>query len=156
MNSRALKMYARRKADSSTIVRAGVGVIVSDEMGRILLEKRTDSGMWGLPGGRIEPGESVSEASLREVREETGLDVEVTRLLGVYSDPSERIVTFPDNVVHLIDIVLEAKVVSGDLTCSEESEELRFFHVPDLPEDIAPPARMALRDFADGRVGVVG
>jgi mutator protein MutT len=156
MNQQAGKMYANRKPDAHTTVRAGVGVIVRNDPGEILLEKRSDCGLWGLPGGRIEPGESIVEAALREVREETGLTVEIVRLLGVYSEPSERIVTFPDNVVHLIDIVLEAKAVSGELACSPESEELRFFDVTDLPEDVAPPARLPLKDFISGRVGVMG
>lgn len=96
-----------RTADANTQVRVGVGVIVRSDSGRILLEKRSDCGWWGLPGGRIEPGESVEQAAIRKVKEETGLDVEIIRLLGVYSEPAERIVTYPDNVVHLIDILLE-------------------------------------------------
>lgn len=62
----------------------------------MLLEKRLDCGWWGLPGGRIEPGEAVSAAAIREVAEETGLKVEVTDLIGVYSNLSGRIVTYPD------------------------------------------------------------
>ena len=139
-------------------VRAGVGVFVRDGVGRVLLEKRSDCGLWGLPGGRIEPGESISEAARREVLEETGLTVNIMRLLGVYSDPAQwRIVTFPDNVVHLVDIVLEAEVVSGGLTRSAESEEIRFFEPGQAPneDDIAPPARQAWRDWLAGRAGVI-
>ena len=86
----------------------------------ILLEKRCDCGWWGLPGGWVEPGESLAVAAVREVLEETGLSVEVTHLIGVYSD-SGRIVTYPDNgdVVQLIDIVVGARVLSGSLMCSQ-------------------------------------
>ncbi len=150
-----LAMYARRTADANTRVRVGTGIIARDQRGLILLEKRRDNGLWGLPGGRIEPGESIIEAALREVREETGLTVEITRLLGVYSEPVGRIVTFPDNVVHLVDILLEAKVISGELQCSDESEELRFFDPAALPSDLVPPARAPLQDFLQGIVGSI-
>ena len=96
-------------------VRVGVGVIVRGPEETILLEKRRDCGWWGLPGGQVEPGESLVVAALREVLEETGLAVEVTHLIGVYSDPGGRIVTYPDNgdVVQLIDVVVGARVLSG-------------------------------------------
>lgn len=151
-------MYGRKAAGSDTQVRAGVAVVIRDKQGRILLEKRSDNGMWGIPGGGIEPGESVREAALREIKEETGLDVEITRLIGVYSEPTEqRIVTYPDNgdVCHLVDIILEGKWISGSLTRSKESEELRFFSLQALPEDIVPPALLPLRDALNESYGQV-
>lgn len=150
-------MYAKKAADANTRVRVGVGVIVLDSRGWILLEKRSDCGMWGLPGGRIEPGESVTEAAVREVKEETGLNVEITRLLGVYSEPESHIVTFLDNgdVVHLVDILLEAKIISGELSISSESEALHFFNPTALPSDIVPPALAPLQDFLQGKTGTI-
>jgi len=94
MNPSAKNMFARKTADSDTRVRAGVGVFVRDNAGNILLEKRRDCGLWGLPGGRIDPGESISEAAIREVKEETGFDICITRFIGVYSEPLDRIVTY--------------------------------------------------------------
>ena len=155
MNPTAQRMFAKRAADANTVVRAGVGVIVRDEDGRILLEKRRDCGLWGLPGGRIEAGESVAQAARREVKEETGLTVRITRLQGVYSEPTDRIVTFPDNVVQLVDIVLEATVVSGELAGSDESETIQFFDPASLPPDVVPPAKLPLQHAAIGRAGVV-
>ncbi len=138
-------------------VRAGVGVVIRGHGDTILLEKRRDCGWWGLPGGRVEPGESLVEAAVREVREETGLTVEVTHLVGVYSSPEDRIVTYPDNgdVVQLIDIVVGARVLSGQVICSLESEEVRFFSPSQLPEQIVPPARQPLVDALEGRCGVL-
>jgi ADP-ribose pyrophosphatase YjhB (NUDIX family) len=157
MNPIAQQMFAKNVADANTAVRVGVGVIVKDGSGRILLEKRSDCGLWGLPGGKIEPGESIVAAAVREVREETGLDIRIRRLLGVYSEPSDRIVTYPDNgdVVHLIDILLEAGIVSGQISRSEESEEVRFFDTRALPADIAPPAIAPLRDFLEEKTGTI-
>ena len=105
----------------------------------------------------MEPGESLVEAAVREVHEETGLTVEVTHLVGVYSRPEGRIVTYPDNgdVVQLIDIVVGARVLSGQVICSLESEEVRFFSPSQLPEQIVPPARQPLVDALEGRCGVL-
>jgi 8-oxo-dGTP pyrophosphatase MutT (NUDIX family) len=82
-------MYSNTITSPDTRVKAGVGVIIVDDQERILLEQRYDNGMWGLPGGGIEPGESVFEAALREVKEETGLDIRIKGLLGIYSEPAE-------------------------------------------------------------------
>jgi 8-oxo-dGTP pyrophosphatase MutT (NUDIX family) len=157
MNAIAQKMFARKTADSDTRVRAGVGVFVRDNAGNILLEKRRDCGLWGLPGGRIDPGESISEAAVREVKEETGFDICITRFIGVYSEPLDRIVTYPDNgdVVQLIDIIIEAAIVSGSLAVSQESFDVRFFNREDLPADIAPPALVPIQDYFEGMIGVL-
>jgi 8-oxo-dGTP pyrophosphatase MutT (NUDIX family) len=138
-------------------VRVGVGVVVREAGDTILLEKRRDCGWWGLPGGKVEPGESLIDAAVREVLEETGLTVEVTHLIGVYSDPDGRIVTYPDNgdVVQLIDVVVGARVLSGRIICSHESEEVRFFSPSQLPAHIVPPARQPLVDAFEGRCGVL-
>jgi hypothetical protein len=82
--------------------------------------------------------------------------VRITGLVGLYSEPEERIVTYPDNVVHLIDAAVAAEVVSGRLTISPESEELQFFDPQRLPADLVPPARRLLADYAQGLSGVLG
>jgi 8-oxo-dGTP pyrophosphatase MutT (NUDIX family) len=153
----ASSMYDQNQVDANTRVRAGVGLIIRNLAGDILLERRSDNGLWGLPGGRIEPGESITQTALREAQEETGLTIVVTRLLGVYSGPENRIVIYPDNVVQLIDILLEAAIVSGDLVCSSESLELRFFQVGGFPPEteIAPPAWLPLREAVAGDCGMI-
>lgn len=148
-------MYASRQADANTIVRLGVAVIIRDRAGRILLERRSDCGWWGCIGGRVEPGESVEQAAVREVLEETGLAVRITGLVGLYSEPAGRIVTFPDNVVHLVDAAVTAEILSGELSISHESEELRFFLPQELPAEIVPPARRLLQDAIEGLSGVL-
>jgi len=139
-------------------VKVGVGVIVVDYNGKILLEKRSDNGMWGLPGGGMEPGESIYKTALREVKEETGLDIEINGLVGVYSEPWEgRIVTYPDNgdVRHLVDIVLTGEIVSGELSMSSESLDLKFFHPGSFPSEIVPPAVQPLDDYVEGKVSCI-
>lgn len=148
-------MYRRRKADRHTVVRAGVGVLIRDGRGRLLLEKRSDCGLWGIPGGSVEPGESVERTAVREMLEETGFTVRVTGLFGVYSGGGTRLVTFPERVVQLVDTIVEAEIVRGTLKCSHESEELAFFPLNGLPKNIVPPARAVISDLRKGLRGVL-
>lgn len=151
------RMYGSRSAVDVTQVRVGAGVVVRDSHGRVLLERRSDCGYWGLLGGRIEKGESVEQAAVREVKEESGLDVRITRLLGVYSDPGEgRIVAYSEtDIIQLVDVVVEAEILGGELTRSSESEELRFFALDELPREIVPPAWQALDDYVNRRSGTI-
>ena len=152
-------MFCRTRTSDRAALKTGVGVLVRDEFGRILLERRADCGLWGLLGGSVLPGESITHTALREVEEESGFVAEITGLVGVYSGPEDRIVVYPDNgdERHLIDIVLEAKICGGTLRISQESLELRFFSVKDLPppEMFSPPARKPVADYRQGRRGVI-
>ena len=147
-----MKIYTNKLTDPNTRIRLGVGVIIARNEGEILLEKRSDNGLWGLPGGSVVPGESVINAAVREVKEETNLDICITGMLGVYSDPADsRIVKYPDNVVHLVDCIFKAKIISGKLQMSHESLDLRFFFQKDFPVDIAPPAIQVIQDYFEGK-----
>src|SRR2546428_4821725 len=116
------------------LIRPGVSAIILTPEG-LLLQRRSDNGLWGLPGGAVEPGESVSEAVIREVREETGLEVAPLRLVGVYSAPAiGQVVTYPDgNVIHYVSASFECRIVGGALACGHESLELCWFDPPALP-----------------------
>jgi ADP-ribose pyrophosphatase YjhB (NUDIX family) len=144
---------------SATTIKVGVAVLVEDAAGAVLLELRRDCGLWGVPGGRVEAGESVAVAAIRETREETGFEVSLTGLQGVYSEPKDRIVTYDDNgdVRHLVDIVFTARIVQGRLACSPESLRLEFFPKDRLPptETITPPTLPILHDYVEGMMGVI-
>jgi len=147
-------MYSHITNRTDIRVKAGVGIIIPDMTNRLLLERRSDNGMWGLTGGGIEPGESVIDAAVRETKEETGLDIQIIRLIGVYSKPEDgRLVTYPDNgdISHLVDIVLECHILSGTLEKSIESLELKFFAICDLPKNIVPPAVRPIQDYISGK-----
>jgi ADP-ribose pyrophosphatase YjhB (NUDIX family) len=79
--------------------------VVTDDQRRILLQRRTDSGNWALPGGAMEITESLTDSAVREVKEETGLDIEVTGLVGTYTDP-RHVIAYrwrgPPPVQHLL------------------------------------------------------
>lgn len=112
----------------------GVSAVIFDAAGRVLLTRRTDNGLWCLPGGALETGESVSEALRREVLEETGLDVEPTRLIGVYSDP-HRISEYADgNRYHVVVLSFLCRAVGGELSCfTAETTGAGYFAPAALP-----------------------
>ncbi|WDF02004.1 HAD-IIA family hydrolase [Shouchella hunanensis] len=119
-------------------IKAGVAGIIFDEKQRVLLMKRADNGLWGIPSGHVEPGETVEEAIIREIREETGLQVKVSRLIGVYSDPASQIFEYPNGKVsHFITNCFECEVVGGNLIKgNEETLDVRYFDCNQLPEDL--------------------
>jgi len=104
-------------------------VLLSDDHQKVLLTRRTDNGQWCLPGGMIDPGESVAEGCQREVFEETGLRVRVVRLTGVYSNPN-RLTIYPDgNKAHVIVLNFEVEQVGGELGLSDETTDAQFFPI---------------------------
>ncbi len=107
-------------------------VIFNKTRTQALLTRRTDNGLWCIPGGAMEAGESAAEACIREVWEETGLHVSVKRLIGVYSDPNQLVV-YPDgNKAHIVVMSFEVEVIGGELGLSNETTEAGFFSVTDM------------------------
>lgn len=129
-------------------LRVAVCAVLRNETGEVLLQQRSDNGYWGLPGGGVERGETLHEAIIREVWEETGLTMEPLRLVGVYSDPAQhQIVRYPDgNVIHYVSIVLEGRIVGGEPTLCEETQALRWADASQLPEPFVPNHRLRLQD----------
>lgn len=109
-------------------------VLLCDDQQTVLLTRRTDNGQWCLPGGMIDPGESVSEGCEREVFEETGLKVVVVRLTGVYSNPN-RLTVYPDgNKAFVIVLNFEVRLVGGELGLSDETLDAHFFPIAEAEQ----------------------
>jgi 8-oxo-dGTP pyrophosphatase MutT (NUDIX family) len=109
-------------------------VLLISERNQVLLTRRTDNGMWCLPGGMIDPGETVVEGCAREVLEETGLQVRITRLTGIYSDPNELVIYPDNNQAHIIALNFEVDLVGGVMRLSNETDDIRFFPIAEALE----------------------
>jgi ADP-ribose pyrophosphatase YjhB (NUDIX family) len=103
---------------------------IFDDSGRILLMRRSDNHTWCLPCGWVDPEESPSETVVREVREETGLDVRPARLVGFFHRPAS-VEAGPHGVVSVLFL---CEVKGGVLSCSSEGLELRYWEIEDVPE----------------------
>jgi ADP-ribose pyrophosphatase YjhB (NUDIX family) len=115
----------------NSIVPAASAVVVNDA-GDILLQRRADNDQWALPGGTMEVGETLAQTAVREVKEETGIDIEVTGIVGIYSDPGHVIAYSDGEVRQEFNICFDARMIGGDLKSSEESIDVRFISVPEV------------------------
>ena len=101
--------------------------LFDSEQRKILLTRRADNGRWCLPGGHFEPGEDVAEACIREMHEETGLDVHVVRLIGVYSSPDFVLDYGERGRFQVVALNFEVETVGGELGLSDETTEVGYF-----------------------------
>jgi len=135
------------------ILRLGCSAVLFDEkQTKVLLTRRTDNGMFCLPGGMIEAGESVTEGCEREVWEETGLRVRVSRLIGVYSDP-HIVVVYPDGIqTQIVVLNFEVELLSGKPSLSNETTKVEWFPIHQAMEmDLFHNHTEHIRDALAGR-----
>lgn len=119
----------------------GIAILVGD---RVLLTRREDFEVWCLPGGSVEEGESLAQTAQREAREETGLEIRIERLVGVYSRPKWR-----DGGAH--EIIFAASPIGGALSPDpREVIETGWFGINDLPQPILPWMVQEIRDALGG------
>ena len=118
----------------------------------LILMQRSDNAHWGLPGGYVEPGESVEQAVAREVLEETGVQVRVGSLLGVYSSPSTMVIEYADGRrVHAVNLCFEAAAVAaGAATTPDETLATGYFRWDALPEPLVPIHKVRIEDAVTG------
>ncbi len=125
---------------------------VTDEDGRILLIKKTDNGLWALPGGGHELGEAIADTVVREVKEETGYDVEVTALVGIYTNPGHVMAYDDGEVRQQFSICFAAHLLGGTATTSDESSHVVWADPETLDTlDMHPSMRMRLQHYLDQR-----
>ncbi|MGH3358983.1 MAG: NUDIX hydrolase [Nocardioidaceae bacterium] len=128
-----------------------VNVVVTSDDGEILLIQRSDNGNWALPGGAIDLGESIMDAAIREVEEETGIRCDITGLVGLYSNP-RHVIEYTSNgeVRQEFSIVLTATVISGELRTSSESTSVRWVPTADLADyEIHESMRQRIEHYLD-------
>lgn len=124
-------------------------MVVLDADDRVLLMRRNGEDTWGLPGGGVEAGETWEQAARRECREETGWDVDLRGLLGLYSDPATQIFTYPSGrTVHCVGAVFLASPRTRTGTPDGEASELGWFSLDRLPDPLFGPDVPVLRHAA--------
>lgn len=124
--SKRVDYYHDPEAPTANSLVVGSSAVVVDEAGRILLQRRSDSGNWALPGGAMDIGETFAQSVIREVKEETGFDVRIERIVGIYSDPGHVFAYDDGEVRQEFNICLACTIVGGELAVSSESTDVRF------------------------------
>ncbi len=112
-------------------------VLIRQDDAILLVKQNYGAGYWSLPGGVMEPGESLDQAAIREVKEETGLDVRLKRVVGLYSRPQESALA----------VTFEAKVTGGYLRPDHEISACGFFPFGQLPHPVRPHLRQRIEDY---------
>ncbi|MBX0359356.1 NUDIX hydrolase [Halobacillus sp. Nhm2S1] len=129
----------RRMIGHETLLTVGCGAIIEDVHGRILMQKRSDHGLWGIPGGLLEIGESFDSAVKREVKEETGLDIKAMDLYGIYSGETGFATYENGDRVFSVQIIFRSSFYEGALTTNDESKKQAFFHAEEIQKNLLNP-----------------
>lgn len=127
-------------------------IIVENENGQILMQKRVDNGTWGYCGGAVELFENTEDTARRELWEETGLIADELELFGVFSGEELHYIYPNGDEVSTIDILYICRKYHGTLECQpDEVSELKFFDIDDIPDNICPPIVMPLKKYIEYR-----
>jgi ADP-ribose pyrophosphatase YjhB (NUDIX family) len=126
--------------------------VVTDEQERIVLIRRRDNDLWALPGGGMELGESIVDTAVREVKEETGLDIEVTGLIGVYTNPSHVMAYTDGEVRQQFSLCFTTRLLGGDLLADSESTDIAWTPSRDIPSlNMHPSMRLRIQHYLEHR-----
>ena len=141
------------RAPAATSRKPSASVVLRNHKGELLLLRRAGSGLWTIPTGALKKKETVTACAIRECREETGLAVELTGLVGVFSDPRHRI-AYPDGEVRVpVNVCFYGQPVSGELATDAESDEAAWVAPGDLDYyDIHPAIRRRISHALNGTV----
>ncbi|MGI2326796.1 NUDIX hydrolase [Planococcus sp. YIM B11945] len=144
--------HLRSLVGNEKVLMVVAGALVFDQDGRLLLQLRTDTKEWGVPGGFMEPGETLQETAAREVLEETGLQPKELELYAIYSGPQYD-KTFPNgNQVSLVQVFFTCKQFAGELIDeNDETLAVRFFKLDELPTALFSDHSMIFHDLLSGK-----
>lgn len=144
--------YRDPAAPKANSIAVAVTAFVLDENDRVLMIRRTDSGLYSIPGGQQEIGETIGQTVVREVKEETGIYVEPVRVTGIYSNPQHVIAYTDGEVRQEFSICFIARAVGGQLRTSNESSEVLWIARNDLDAlNIHPSIRLRIQHGYENR-----
>jgi ADP-ribose pyrophosphatase YjhB (NUDIX family) len=140
----------RKMIGHETLLTVGCGAIIVDQLGRILLQRRKDLDVWGIPGGVMELGETFEETLKREVLEETNLSIKNIKLFGIYSGKT-GFSQYPNgDKVFSVQIIFYVEQYDGILKSNSESRELRFLYKEEIPKNLNPSQAPFILDWING------
>jgi 8-oxo-dGTP pyrophosphatase MutT (NUDIX family) len=114
-------------------LRIGACAIIFDQARhKVLLTQRSDNGLWCLPGGKMESGETLEECCQREVWEETGLEIRITRLVGIYSNRDQLVVYRDGNQAQIVVLSFEAEITGGEPGISDETTAFGYYSLEEI------------------------
>jgi 8-oxo-dGTP pyrophosphatase MutT (NUDIX family) len=151
--SRRIDYHDDPSAPKANSMVPSVNVVVVNDAGDVLMIRRSDNGNWAVPGGAIDLGESMVQAAVRETREETGIECEITGLVGIYTDPKHLILyTSNGEVRQEFSILLTGVVIGGQPTPSSESSDVRWVPREELASyQMDRSMRLRLSHYLDER-----
>lgn len=125
-------LYGNRISKGAELRIGACAVVFDQTRQKVLLTKRADNGLWCLPGGKMESGETLKECCQREVLEETGLEIRTKRLIGIYSN-RDQVVTYRDgNKVQIVVLSFEVEIIGGELGLSDETTAFGYFSLDQI------------------------
>ena len=148
-----IEYWFREGAPTANTLVPACGTLVVDDAGRILMQKRRDTGQWALPMGKMELGETPTECAIRETEEETGIRVEILSLVGIFSEPN-HIVAYTDGEIRQeFEITYLARPVKGKPSSNDEASDVGWFTLDELRAmDVHPSMRRQLTVYVDGKM----
>ncbi|AWB45678.1 ADP-ribose pyrophosphatase [Paenibacillus sp. CAA11] len=142
-------MELRKLVGSRPLIMTGACVLLCSHQ-RLLLQRRTDNGLWGLPGGSMEPGETLEEVAIRELLEETGLKAKSLELFHIFSG-QELYYKYPhgDEVYNVVTAYVCTAYDGIPKVDGDEVQELRFFSYSEIPMELSPPDKPVIDKFLE-------
>ncbi len=146
--------YLREMTGDKKVILNATAVVIVNDKNEVLLQKRADNYLWGLPGGILEMDESIAEGAKREVKEETNLDIEIERFIGVFTNP--LMVWHETDKAKVYTFAFLARSTGGLLRVNDdESLELKYFKEKDVPKLHSVDIRQIVKAYYENKYNLV-
>ncbi|OZM73627.1 NUDIX hydrolase [Amycolatopsis antarctica] len=145
--------YNEPNPPKANSIAVAVSAFIQDGEERILMIRRTDNDLYSIPGGQLELGETLAQAAVREVHEETGVQCEVTGVIGLYSNPNHVIAYDDGEVRQEFSICFRARETGGVIRTSDESREVQWVAISHLAQlSIHPSIQLRIAHATGGSI----
>lgn len=139
----------RKAIGHEPIIICACGCLIFNENGQLLLQRRSDDNLWGNPGGSMELGETIYDTVIREIKEETNIEIKQSdlKIFNIYSGEEQHHIYPNDDEAYFVNIIFETHIMNFNLKVDSESKELKFFDLDNLPSNITKPFESVKRDL---------